>query len=374
MSLSALTCPASTPIPQPVARAIPGIGCAAATPKKKAGALRRDPATRVDRPLTQPTPSLLQTLLQSALPTASADGDRLKLAEEVVYDFVVILLSVFAAHLIAGVAHSPKDSSTALLQSVSADLVRDDFGLALIYGSLITLLSHTEGLFRCAGELTLSDELTILARSVAWATFLVAAANSFFGDRTLGVEMLSASAVLATAGMHTRRAWQRRAQEGSVGKRQPIRNVLIIGTGRPAHQIAEYIANNPRFGRSVRGFLNEKGRGCSQVLGSIKDLPLVARAEFIDEVIVTIPRDKEVGRIAILEALRNHLDVRIVPDLLGFTPRRTAVECLGAVPTIPLNEEPIPQFGLLLKRAVDIVASGALAGNCAVDGSYSCRY
>jgi exopolysaccharide biosynthesis polyprenyl glycosylphosphotransferase len=59
----------------------------------------------------------------------------------------------------------------------------------------------------------------------------------------------------------------------------------------------------------------------------------------------------------IREAHRNHLDIRIVPDLFGFKPQNIAIEDVGSVPVLTLSEESIPVVALRLKRALDLIGS-----------------
>jgi exopolysaccharide biosynthesis polyprenyl glycosylphosphotransferase len=103
--------------------------------------------------------------------------------------------------------------------------------------------------------------------------------------------------------------------------------------------------------RIVRGFLDNNDALDPRVLSGIEDLAKVARAEFIDEIIVPLPLQREHVRTVVLEALRNHLDIRLVPEL--FEPYTSDLSI--AVPVLPLHEEPIPEFGLLVKRALDVV-------------------
>jgi exopolysaccharide biosynthesis polyprenyl glycosylphosphotransferase len=83
----------------------------------------------------------------------------------------------------------------------------------------------------------------------------------------------------------------------------------------------------------------------------------VARSEFVDEIILTIPSQSEAARRLIWEARRNRIDVKVVPDLLGFDTAAVVLEKFGDVPVLTLCEERIPALGLLVKRAIDLVFS-----------------
>lgn len=345
-----------------VSRVIPGISIRTQTvPKKPSSSIRLE-ARLSSKPVSvqyrrEDLRTTLGDLAVTALPTASTDGDRCKLAQAIAADFMIVSLSIFLAHAIASFSQPPFPSAWESLGSLCHDFVQNDLGITILYGALITLLGYSEGLFRPVG-IGHREELKMLCRSVAWGTLLLIGATSLSGGGTVSLGMLLAAGLLSALGMYSQRLWQRRASRRRAAEGKSIKNVLIVGTGRPAREIADHFQRNPHLGRAVRGFVNEKGRGGMEILGPVSNLAQIARAHFIDEVIVTILRDKELARTSIAEALRNHLDVKIVPDLLGFSPHRTAVERLGSIPIIPLNEEPIPEFGLTLKRLVDLVLSG----------------
>src|SRR5207244_1461344 len=73
-------------------------------------------------------------------------------------------------------------------------------------------------------------------------------------------------------------------------------------------------------GRKVVGFLNNEQLG-GTVLGRVSDLSRIARAEFIDEIIVACVGKSELKRRLIREARRQHLAVSIVPDYLDCESR-----------------------------------------------------
>ena len=96
------------------------------------------------------------------------------------------------------------------------------------------------------------------------------------------------------------------------------------------------------------------------VLGRIADLDWLARAEFIDEVILALPGHPVETREAAEIALRNHLDIRAVPDLPPGPWPDADVDYIGGVPVVLLHREPVPSAELCLKRALDVI--GALFG------------
>lgn len=135
------------------------------------------------------------------------------------------------------------------------------------------------------------------------------------------------------------------------------RNVLIVGAGGLGYRLANYLEKHPELGRSVCGFLDDRklpGKGVAHT----SDLAELARAGFVDEVILAGPHDREKTLRVVRAARQLRLDVKIAPDLFGCEPARKT-EQIGDIPLISLHEEPLPVAGLFLKRALDVVGSSA---------------
>jgi exopolysaccharide biosynthesis polyprenyl glycosylphosphotransferase len=94
------------------------------------------------------------------------------------------------------------------------------------------------------------------------------------------------------------------------------------------------------------------------VIGRVSDLARLARTEFVDEVILAAPHDRESTLQVLREARRLRLDVEIVPDLFGCKPVSIEVERVGDLPVICLHAERLPAAGLVLKRFVDVMGAG----------------
>src|SRR5438132_11262426 len=107
--------------------------------------------------------------------------------------------------------------------------------------------------------------------------------------------------------------------------------------------------------RKLVGFLNNEQLG-GTVLGRVSDLSRIARAEFIDEIIVACVGKSELKRRLIREARRGRLAVSIVPDYLDCESRTLEFDCLGGLPLLTLHEDQ-RVLALYSKRVVDVVLS-----------------
>jgi exopolysaccharide biosynthesis polyprenyl glycosylphosphotransferase len=176
---------------------------------------------------------------------------------------------------------------------------------------------------------------------------------------------------LVTIALSMRRAVYRimlyRQFERGVG----TRNVLIVGTGPEAVALRFYLESIRHLGYRFKGYVEAPGPGessggsgsrfaaaLSDVVGTLDTLFLHARKLFVDEIFFTTHCERSVVRDVLQQARTHGVDLRIVPDMYDGLTFNSTIEYIGHFPTIPLHRGQMPEVGLLLKRALDIVFSG----------------
>ena len=329
-------CADPTGPPSQYARMIPGT---AALALHRAGAAVADPSDyrASENEISDETsnrPAQARTLAHLLLPKPIADP--LTLYQLVVADLSILVMACSAPMLISPALGLPPNYIP-------------------VYAVLVTLFGFTEGLYQGSEEPLLTQIVPTLARSAVFAMALVLVAA------WVELEPLAAPATLTTslAGLLfwrylTQLAWKRWARAA-----EP-RNILIVGGGPVARSIAQALHNDPLQHALVRGFLADDVPLSSSVLGRIEDLDWLARAEFIDEVILALPDEPVRMRKAAEVALHNHLDIRAVPDLPPDFWLDAGVDRIGEVPVVTLHREPLPSAALFFKRLLDV--GGAALG------------
>jgi exopolysaccharide biosynthesis polyprenyl glycosylphosphotransferase len=299
---------------------------------------------RVVVPPNDPLNSLARLLPRpQGLPTEK------NLATWVVSDIATVLLASSVGLLCA---RSPLAPWLWPLAIGTFDALWGSVGYVLLQGVLITLIGYSEGAYRT--DLPVRGEGTAdrLAKSVFWATALVALAA-----RTEAFPLLLISGALGFAGMVASRYYRRRSAEKETSTAKS-HNVLIVGAGQEARALASHLGANPQTGRIVVGFLDDYWPVGAEVLGRTADLAYVARAHFVDEVIVALD-NPQATRAAVRTAVACRLDVGVVPYLADCGMARNIAQ-IGRWPLITVHEERPPAIALIVKRGVDIL--GAIAG------------
>ena len=275
-----------------------------------------------------------RTLRQLLLPHPIADP--FMLYQMVVTDLIVLAAACF--------------TQTLLIPAWS--LPRLDLPL---FAVLITLFGFSEGIYRNASDPFPPGIVPGLLRSVLFATTLIFISEwDALNWRAMPATFASSVAGLLLYRQVSHLAWARRSHD-TEGRR-----VLMVGGGPVARSIARALRNDPFQRAVVQGFLDDSLPLSATVLGRIADLEWLARAEFIDEVILALPSQPAQTLEAAEVAFRNHLDIRAVPELPPGPWPDAGIDHIGEIPVVTLHREPVPSAALFLKRLVDVV--GAVLG------------
>ena len=129
------------------------------------------------------------------------------------------------------------------------------------------------------------------------------------------------------------------------------RHVLIVGAGPVGQAFQRYLESHPYLAKTFCGFVDYTP--CQNWLGAPDDLQRIIRDNFIDEVYFTPGSSRELVMKVASEARRERVGVRVIPDLYGGLAIGATMSYIGAVPILELNRQPIPAFGLFLKRVMD---------------------
>ncbi len=227
----------------------------------------------------------------------------------------------------------------------------------LLYVALIVMACMSQHLYRTSREIRALEESFKVAKAVGFATALLVLFVFVSGNKEIS-RMIVASAGVANLG--TLAGWRyakrlyvlKRARRG-----EGVSRTLIIGAGKLGQTLALWLENNRQLGYSVCGFLDVHPNGDARVLGSIHDLKKIALEQFVDQLFVTLPADREVVKEIWVEARRLRLNLNVVPDIYDGLGWRAPIRSVGGFPVIELHGQPIRGFGLGVKRVIDVVVA-----------------
>jgi exopolysaccharide biosynthesis polyprenyl glycosylphosphotransferase len=229
---------------------------------------------------------------------------------------------------------------------------------SLLYVALIVLFCQGQDLYRTPRTRSAANESLRVTKAVAYATLVFVAFVFISGNRSISRVVVGLAALFSVFALSGWRRWKRAIVIRRVARGIGARNALIIGAGRIGQALARHLEENKLLGYSFKGFLDSNHANCSQLLGRMEDLARVVRSEFVDDVFITIPSEREIVKQVALEAQRSRLNVKIIPELYDGLGWNAPLAYVGHFPVMELHWQPIPTLGLVVKRIMDVLFSG----------------
>jgi Undecaprenyl-phosphate glucose phosphotransferase len=234
---------------------------------------------------------------------------------------------------------------------------------ALVIGLLITAqVFHLLGVY---DQHAPSGSLMNLTRvTAAWAVVvLLLLALAFLTQTAEDVSRLWAMLWLAygAVGLVIGRSLLARQIDIWQQRGQFTRNLAIVGAGDLGQRFVEYLRRVSGNAVRVVGVFDDRRTRIPDrvsdvpVLGTVEDLVRFARANMIDQVVITLPTHAEQRLLHMLNRLRDlPLDVSICPVV--FEPPALAtrrVTLVGGVPLLDMLQRPFSRWGYLVKTVED---------------------
>ncbi len=230
-------------------------------------------------------------------------------------------------------------------------------GFLLLYAALVVLACVSQDLYRTPRELNSLTETWAVSKAIGLATAVLVLFIFTSGNKEISRLVVICSGLMNIVTFSGWRYAKRRYVSRRLSQGIGTRCALIVGAGKPGRELAACLEQNHELGYRVCGFLDVHPNGDSRVLGSISDLRRVALAEFADDVFVTSPADREMVKKVFVEACSLRLDLHVVPDLYDGLGRNAPIRTIGGFPSLLIHGQPIPAFGLAVKRFIDVLLS-----------------
>ncbi len=231
----------------------------------------------------------------------------------------------------------------------------------ILWAVALIFILHNYRLYSTDRSLTIPVEIGRVAKAVLFSSII--AALAIFGlklnifSRLVFVETALLLIITLSLWRTLKRSWVRRL----VLKGELSLNVLIIGADKAAVSLVEEIQANPYLGLKIVGFLDDNKTAEVSgfaILGKIHDLKTIVQKNFIDEIYITIPSEREKVSQVLLEAEELGKTALVVADnfnSLYFG--KLGIKYVGLVPLISYHEQGLHGSEHLIKRIFDIFVS-----------------
>ena len=139
--------------------------------------------------------------------------------------------------------------------------------------------------------------------------------------------------------------------------------VLVIGSGRRAHMLADQLQRASVWGIHIIGFLDPRGesagrRSSDKILGHVDQISEVLRNNVVEDVIVAVPRSMLSDIQTIIDACEEEgVRLKFMADLYDFHAQRIRLDLVNDIPLLGFEPVAREEGQLVAKRIFDILAT-----------------
>jgi exopolysaccharide biosynthesis polyprenyl glycosylphosphotransferase len=233
-----------------------------------------------------------------------------------------------------------------------------NLGFLLLYATLLLLAAHSQNLYRHSPARSPLTGGWLVVRAVAIATVILTAFIYLSGIKTVSRLVVGLTALFSVIALTSWRACRWYVRRRQFARGVGLQHALIVGAGKVGQLLAKHLDQNPALGYNVKGFVDSNHHDDPRILGKIEELSLVIRQEFIDEIFITIPSERELVKTIAQEVKQSNLGLKVVQEMYDGLARLSPEEFVGEFPIRVLQREPVPNSGLRVKRIIDVLAAG----------------
>jgi exopolysaccharide biosynthesis polyprenyl glycosylphosphotransferase len=234
---------------------------------------------------------------------------------------------------------------------------------AVAVTAVLYLLLVTGGTrYRARLHLGVLDDIPSVLGRLLMAAASVAVAIALRHEQeavTLFLSNIAATAALLFAGRAATTciiAWSRR-------RRVTVHRSVLVGGGALAADLCEILRQDPRYGLSVVGFVDDRpscvADSVSSNLGTLSELDDAVRRAGADVILVT---DTGFTEVELLEAVRMpaclKCDLLVVPKLHHFQTHVGTADHIGSIPVMRIKTPALHGPSRMLKRVLDLAVAG----------------
>ncbi len=239
----------------------------------------------------------------------------------------------------------------------------------IVYGSLASIvywwiIFALTGAYRLHWDRSWADEIRMVFKPVV-AGFVILSLFSFLvtPQASIGRWIFFVYFFLMNLFVYTARSFSRLLERRLAKKSLLRRNVLVIGLGKSAKELVDYLAINPSLGYNVIGFVNpphpvDNPAITEPPLGGINDICSIAAEYGITDLLVTIASNFHDDILSLLlPAVQSGIRVKLVPDLFDVVAGHVHNTQILGQPLMELVPDRLSFWEKLVKTTGDYVIS-----------------
>ncbi len=139
--------------------------------------------------------------------------------------------------------------------------------------------------------------------------------------------------------------------------------VLVVGTGAGSELLLRRMTMFPEYGYTVCGVLDDRVEpgtafAGSTVVGRVAELPAQVKRQQIDQVFLALAGASHEELLHLIKTCDDlRVDFRMLPDVFEIITTRVSADVVDGIPLVGVRRSQMEGFGLVVKRAFDLVVS-----------------
>ncbi|NOU92956.1 exopolysaccharide biosynthesis polyprenyl glycosylphosphotransferase [Paenibacillus sp. LMG 31456] len=239
-----------------------------------------------------------------------------------------------------------------------------NYSIFFVISSIIYIyFMYRYKIFRFRSQSGLADEIFKVAKAYS-VSLLITIGVSFLLKYTDLSRIVIASywiaAIISSSIVRSikRFIYIKLAKEGILSK-----NVVIVGAGKFGKSLMEELSTYKYLGYHIIGFVDDNEQDDFEQyknLGPISKLNEILKNNLIEEIIITIPSERELVNKLITDLRKLDINIKIIPDLYNLVMSTVQIGNINSLPVVTLVKTPMRGLGLFAKRIMDIIAASIL--------------
>ncbi len=233
---------------------------------------------------------------------------------------------------------------------------------ALLLTALCLLSYRIDGLYEVRRNRRWVDETYRLVTGTMTSIVVIMALTFFLQPLVYSRGMLVLAGLIIIAALSLIRLFQHLIAANLRRRGIGVDRVLVVGAGEVGRAVIRSLMANPALGYLLIGYVDDdpakgdSGLGRIRGFGGIDNIASVLNTENVNEVIVTLPwmYHRKIMQI-VSECEKEHVRVRVVPDVFQQRMRRVDLDSLNGIPLIGSGPATMSSSALLIKRIIDLV-------------------
>jgi exopolysaccharide biosynthesis polyprenyl glycosylphosphotransferase len=273
-------------------------------------------------------------------------------------DLMVVGISLLVAVAATGGAHDIRGWIDVLQMRVKVG----NLLFVAAYLGLWHVTMRARGLYGSYRLAAAARELRDLSVAVTVAVGVLAVVALPLRFQFVTIEFLIAFFALAFAGLGIERRMLRALARRIRHHGRNLRNVVVVGSGNEALNLAARLARRDDLGYHVAGVIEpntgaaDNGHGPGAVVARVQSL---IDAQPIDEIFLALPLDAAQPLIRELTSVceEQGITVRVLAHVASLHWARAIVDSLEGQPLLTIQSGPPDALGLVAKRVIDVVVA-----------------